>query len=122
MLNKVEAVQNFPTPTTKKNVRSFLGLTGYYRKFVQDYDGIARPMIELTKKAAPKEIKWTPECQKAFDTLKVKLSTEPVLATPNFEKPFLLQTDASKTGIGAVLSQLDDDCKEHPIFYLSRKI
>jgi len=122
MLNKVEAVQNFPTPTTKKNVRSFLGLTGYYRKFVQDYDGIARPMIELTKKAAPKEIKWTPECQKAFDTLKVKLSTEPVLATPNFEKPFLLQTDASKTGIGAVLSQLDDDCKEHPIFYLSRKM
>ena len=122
MLNKVESVQEFPRPVTKKNVRSFLGLTGYYRKFIQDYDTVARPMISLTKKAAPKEVKWTPECQTAFDTLKVKLSTEPVLRTPNFEKPFLLQTDASKTGIGAVLSQLDDECKEHPICYLSRKM
>lgn len=122
MLDKVESVKEFPTPTTKKNVRSFLGLTGYYRKFVQGYDGIARPMIELTKKAAPKEIKWTPQCQTAFDTLKAKLSTDPVLVTPDFTKEFLLQTDASKNGIGAVLSQINDNSEEHPIFYLSRKM
>ncbi|XP_071944782.1 uncharacterized protein [Antedon mediterranea] len=122
MLDKIESVEKFPTPQTKKNVRSFLGLTGYYRKFILHYDDIARPLINLTKKAEPKRVNWTPECDKAFTDLKSQLIAHPILRAPNFDKPFLLQTDASKTGIGAVLSQLDTDCNEHPIVYLSRRM
>jgi hypothetical protein len=122
MLDKIEAVNNFPQPVTKKDVRSFLGLTGYYRKFVPEYARIALPMVNLTKKIEPKLVNWNEECQQAFDQLKNYISTEPILAAPNFDKPFLLQTDASNAGLGAVLSQLDDECKEHPIVFLSRKM
>ena len=122
MIDKIESVKQFPQPVTKKHVRSFLGLTGYYRKFIPQYDQIARPMINLTKKKEPKLVNWTDECERSFNRLKDYLSTEPILATPDFSKPFLLQTDASKSGIGAVLSQLDSEYKEHPIVYLSRKM
>ena len=121
-LNKMEAVAKFPVPVTKKDVRSFLGLCGYYRKFVPHYENIVRPLINLTKKKEPKLVKWTEECDHAFNELKAYLTAEPILATPDFSKPFLLQTDASKTGIGAVLSQIDDECNEHPIVYLSRRM
>ncbi|XP_071954132.1 uncharacterized protein [Antedon mediterranea] len=122
MLDKIESVEKFPTPQTKKNVRSFLGLTGYYRKFILHYDDIARPLINLTKKAEPKRLNWTSECDKAFTDLKSQLIAHPILRAPNFDKPFLLQTDASKTGIGAVLSQLDNDYNEHPIVYPSKRM
>ena len=119
---KVKAVEQFPRPVTKKNVRSFLGLTGYYRKFVHNYEDIARPLIDLTKKKQPNLVIWTQQCETAFANLKSYLSTEPILKAPDFGKRFLLQTDASKTGIGAVLSQLDDKLREHPVVYLSRQL
>lgn len=122
MLNKLESVQEFPTPVLKKNVRAFLGLSGYYRKFVPQYATISKPLVDLTKKAQPNAVCWTPECEEAFKSLKEALVSAPILATPDFGKPFLLQTDASKVGIGAVLSQIDDQCREHAIVYLSRKM
>lgn len=120
--DKIKAVTQFPKPVTKKDVRSFLGLTGYYRKFVSHYEDIARPLIDLTKKKEPNTVRWSPSCQSAFQNLKAYLSTEPILKAPDFSKPFLLQTDASKKGIGAILSQLDNQLREHPVIYLSRQL
>ena len=122
MLDKVEAVRKFPTPVTKKNVRSFLGLSGYYRKFVPHYAQISEPLIELSKKKAPKLVVWTQNSEDSFQTLKEYLISEPILSTPDFTRPFFLQTDASNLGLGAVLSQLDSEYQEHPIVYLSRKL
>ena len=122
MMDKVDSVSKFPTPITKKNVRAFLGLTGYYRKFVPKYADVAKPLTDLTKKKEPNTVQWSKPCKQAFEKLKAVLTSKPVLATPDFAKPFLVQTDASKFGIGGVLSQLDDSCVEHPIVYLSRKL
>ena len=121
-IDKVKAVLQFPKPITKKDVRSFLGLTGYYRKFVSHYEDIARPLIDLTKKKEPNNVKWSLQCESAFKQLKDYLSTDPILKAPDFSKPFFLQTDASKKGIGAVLGQLDDQLREHPVIYLSRQL
>lgn len=77
----------------------------------------------MTKKKEPKIVQWTPECDYAFNKFKECLTSAPILATPDFTKPFLLQTDASKTGIGAVLSQIQGENKEeHPIIFLSKKM
>ena len=119
---KVEAVVNWEPPKTKKDVKSFLGLTGYYRKFVPNYADIAAPLSDLTRKKQPEKVMWTRECEEAFEKLKTVLCSEPVLKNPDFEKEFILQTDASDRGLGAVLSQLDKDGKDHPILYLSRKL
>ena len=121
-LDKIQAVQNFPKPQTKKDVRSFLGLTGYYRKFIRNYEDIARPLIDLTKKKESNKVNWIPICETAFANLKSYLSSEPILKAPNFKKHFLLQTDASNKGISAVLSQLDDQLREHPVVFLSRQL
>ena len=119
---KIQAVANFPQPTTKKDVRAFLGLTGYYRRFVPDYAAIALPLTDLTRKAAPNTVVWTAECDAAFMELKRRLTSAPVLKSPDFEREFILQTDASERGIGAVLSQRAVDGEEHPIAYYSRKL
>ena len=121
-IDKLKAVNEFPKPLTKKDVRSFLGLAGYYRKFVTHYEHIARPMINLTKKKEPNKVIWTPECEKSFQDLKTRLTSAPILKAPDFSKPFLLQTDASLTGLGAVLTQLDDQLREHPVVYLSKQL
>ena len=121
-MNKLEAVENFPVPKTKKEVRSFLGLTGYYRRFVKDYAAMAVPLTNLTRKEYPETVVWTEECDKAFNALKNMLTSTPVLSSPDFEKTFILQTDASNYGVGAVLSQTDADGLEHPIAYFSRKL
>ena len=121
-LSKVEAVQRWPVPETKKQVRAFLGLTGYYRKFIPQYASIAAPLTDLTKKFAPTSIAWTAECDAAFKKLKSLLCSSPVLYSPDFGEEFVLQTDASDRGVGAVLSQLMSDGKEHPIAYYSRKL
>ena len=102
-------MSEFPTPTTKKRVRALLGLTGYYRKFILDYAGITSPLADLTRKNAPNRVKWTEECEKNFHTLKSKLCSEPILSSPEFTKEFIPQTDASERGIGAVLSQCNDN-------------
>ena len=120
--SKLQAVEDFPAPVTKKQVRAFLGLTGYYRKFIPAYAEIAAPLTDLTRKNTPAKIQWTGDCEKAFSALKRIVCSEPILKSPNFEKEFILQTDASERGIGAVLSQFDDAGVEHPIAFYSRKL
>ncbi len=105
-LSNLKAVEIYPIPTTKKDVRSFLGLTGYYRRFIPNYATIAKPLTDLTQKSVPERIPWRVMCQEA----------------PDFSKLFILQTDASEVGVGAVLSQLDDNDQDHPIGYFSRKL
>ena len=124
--SKIEAIKNWPTPITVTNVRSFLGFTGYYRRFIPKYVQVARPLHELTsgenagkKKAA---IKWDSRCQKAFDDLKTLCTTAPILAYADFTKPFKLHTDACGTGLGAVLYQTREDGTEAVIAYASRSL
>ncbi|KAL5515882.1 hypothetical protein EMCRGX_G001127 [Ephydatia muelleri] len=106
--------------TTKKQDRCFLGLTGYYRKFFPDYASIAAP--DLTKKVAPNQVVWNQNCEASFQKLKELLCRAPVLRSPDFQKDFVLQTDASDVDIGAVLSQLDDQGTDHPVAYFSLKL
>ena len=119
---KLEAVRMFPISQTKKQVRTFLGLSGYYRKFIRNYAAVAVPLTDLTKKSAPIKVEWSAECEQAFETLKQRLCSAPVLRSPDFEKEFILQTDASERGIGAVLSQKDENGEDHPIAFFSRKL
>ena len=120
---KLEAVRQFSVPQTKKQMRAFLGLAGYYRRFIPNFSAMASPLTDLTKKTAhTSHIKWTAECMKAFQQLKDTLCLSPVLKSPCFDYPFILQTDASNRGIRAVLSQHDESGNEQPIAYFSRKL
>ena len=119
---KLKAVEEYPVPETKKQVRGFLGLTGYYRRFIEDYAQVAVPLTDLTRKSLPDRVKWTPSCEAAFVSLKKTLCQSPILSNPDFNKTFYLQTDASNRGVGAVLSQLAEDGQDQPIAYFSRKL
>lgn len=110
---KVQTVINWPTPNTLKHLRGFLGLTGYYRRFIRHYGMISRPLTQLLKKGV--QFQWTPAAKEAFQLLKHALTQAPVLAVLDFSKQFVLETDASDHGIGAVLMQ-----DGHPISYLSK--
>ena len=115
--DKMSAVKTFPTPKNQKDVRGFLGLCNYYRKFIKGFSHLATPLNNLLKKSDDK-FKWSPECQTAFDGLKNALTSEPVvLAYPDFEKPFIVSTDASNLSIGYILSQEDDQGRERVIAY-----
>ncbi|GFV98969.1 retrovirus-related Pol polyprotein from transposon 297 [Trichonephila clavipes] len=119
---KVQVVLEFPTPRTKTQIRTFLGLAGYYQKYINLFSVIAAPLTDALKGRAKKgEIPWTTECENAFRELKGKLIDKPVLYAPNFEREFIVQTDASNAGMGAVLTQLNEQGEEHPILYLSKK-
>ncbi len=98
------------------------GLTGYYRRFIPEYASLAVPLTDLTRKSAPTQVQWTGHCDRAFQELKQCLCVAPVLWSPNLSLPFVVQTDASDQGIGAVLSQVDADGNDHPIAYFSRKL
>eukprot|EP00731_Ephydatia_muelleri_P002194 Em0001g2194a len=120
---EAEAVADFPRPRTKTQVREFLGLTGYYRRFIPNYATLATPLTDLTKKSAPTQVQWTDKCGHAFGKLKERLCSDPVLGSPDFTRPFILQTDASERGVGAVLSQRSaEQGEEHPIAFFSRKL
>ena len=105
--SKVEVVKQFSVPETKKQVRAFLGLTGYYCKFIPNYASVAAPLTDLTRKSAPNNVSWNDKCDGAFKKLQELLCVSPVLRNPDFAQPFVLQTDASDRGVGAVLSQRD---------------
>ena len=117
---KLEAVERYPRPTDVKTLRSFVGLASYYRRFIPKFATVAHPLHFLTKKDAP--FVWTSQCQVAFENLKKLLTSSPVLAFPQFDRPFILETDASGTGLGAVLAQKQDDGKTRPIAYASRTL
>ncbi|XP_057195726.1 uncharacterized protein LOC130557734 [Triplophysa rosa] len=118
---KVEAVRSAARPTTKTQVRAFLGLAGYYRCFIPHFSSIASPLTDLTKKGQPETLVWTAKAEAAFRDLKRALTSSPVLYAPDFGCQFILQTDASDTGLGAVLSQVLEG-EEHPVTYISRKL
>ncbi|CAK9801713.1 Retrovirus-related Pol polyprotein from transposon 17.6 [Anthophora quadrimaculata] len=112
---KIEAVKQFKIPKMPTDVKSFLGLAGYYRKFIRNFSKLAKPLTDLTKKDIP--FHWTDKQQESFQTLKDKLCEAPVLAYPNYNDAFTLTTDASNEGIGAILSQ-----NGHPCCYISRTL
>ncbi|KAL1252623.1 hypothetical protein QQF64_017316 [Cirrhinus molitorella] len=97
---KVEAILSAPMPRTKTQVRAFLGLAGYYRCFIPNFSSLATPLTDLTRKGKPEKIVWTPAVEEAFQRVKGALTSEPVFWAPDFSCPFLLQTDASDTGMG----------------------
>jgi hypothetical protein len=119
--DKVEKVQAAERPKTKKQLRSFLGLAGYYRKFIPDYARIALPLTDRTRGKQPEAVKWDPIAEEAFQTLKLALASEPVLLLPDASKPFVLRTDASGVGLGAILMQ-DHGAGLQPLAYASKKL
>lgn len=116
----VEAVTTFPAPRNKRGIRRFLGLVGYYRRFIKNFSDLANPLTNLLKKDV--KFMWDNECQQAFEKLKATLITYPLLHSPDFSLPFCLATDASDTGLGAVLLQEDNDGTSHPVAYFSKKL
>eukprot|EP00833_Pecoramyces_ruminatium_P016401 jgi/Orpsp1_1/1190433/evm.model.d7180000078941.1 len=120
-LSKIEAIRNWLPPSNVHELRSFLGAVGYYRNFISQYAQVSFPLCNLLKKGVT--YKWTELHQQSFQTLKEKLINAPILKFPQFNKPFIIRTDASYEGIGGVLLQEDDDTnKEHPIHFISRSL
>jgi len=116
---KVQAVIDFPAPTNRRQLQQFLGLAGYYRKFVTHFAYISAALSDLLKKST--KFVWTVEAKRAFLDLKSRLATQPILRPPDFSQPLLLAVDASSMAIGAVLLQ-EVDGIEHPICYYSKKL
>ncbi|KAJ2926197.1 hypothetical protein H1R20_g10898, partial [Candolleomyces eurysporus] len=115
---KLKGIQEWPVPTTVKQVRSFLGFGNFYRKFIRHYSDLAGPLNNLLKKN--QAFSWTPEAQEAFDTLKFRFTQEPVLKMPDQSRPFFIEADASKHATGAVLMQEDSNGDKHPVAFLSK--
>ena len=115
---KTRLIDTYPVPKNLKDVRAYVSLLSYYRKYIKNFAQIAKPLTSLLEKNA--KFVWTTECQNAFDTLKAALSERTQLTLPDFTKPFILACDASAISIGAVLSQKGDDDKEYPIAFASK--
>ena len=120
--SKVSRMLNIAVPSTKKQVQAVLGLFGFYRRYVPDFAALVAPLTNLTCKQAPAKVKWSEECQIAFDTVRNILSAHPVLLLPDFGKSFTVRTDASNTGLGAVLLQPNDQDELRPVLFASRKL
>jgi len=119
--SKIKAIIEATRPITKKQVRALIGLAGFYRKFIPDFSTIALPLTDLTKKGQPDKVLWTEVQQLAFEQLKPKLASGLIMKLPDMQKDFILRTDTSADGIGAVLLQ-DEDSKLFPVAYASRKV
>ena len=119
---KIEAIQTYPKPQTKIELREFLGLISYYRKFINHLADMANPLFRALKESESDRIEWSSEKVESFEQLRKSLSSTTVLKSLNFSQPFYLQTDASGTGIEAILSQIDSRGQEHPVAYYSRKL
>lgn len=117
---KVEAIVNWPIPKNIKQVRGFLGIAGWYRRFIENFSSVTFPISETL--STKRKFQWTHDAQKAFDNVKQLLTTAPVLSNPNFSEKFYLHCDASDYGIGAVLVQLDENGQEKPIAFMSKKL
>ncbi|GKB22996.1 reverse transcriptase domain-containing protein [Tanacetum coccineum] len=101
---KIEVIAKLPPPTSVKGIRSFLGHAGFYRRFIQDFSKIARPMTHLLEKETP--FIFSTECREAFETLKKKLTEAPILVSPDWDLPFEIMCDANDFAVGAVLGRL----------------
>lgn len=112
--SRIDAINKVPIPDTQKRIKSFLGLTGYYRKFIKNYSSIASSIIKYLKKGIKLNVE-DPSYIESFGKLKKIITSPPILAYPNFEKQFVLTTDASNVALGAVLSQ-----QNRPICFASR--
>lgn len=117
--SKVEVIMNFPTPVDPKEVKRFLGMAGWYRRFIENFSKIARPLTRLTSKK--NKFMWSEEAEASFNQLKTALVSAPILRCPEFSQPFYIHTDASSYAVGAVLTQRVDDV-DHPIAYCSRTL
>ena len=123
---KIQDIKDWPQPVTVTDVRQFLGFTNYYRKFIKQYAVVANSLNKLISgdnaKKKNKRVEWSPECEESFLKLKEICTETPVLAYANYERPFKLTTDASKKGLGAVLSQVGEDGRERPVAFASRTL
>lgn len=119
--DKISKIRDAPRPTTKKQVRSFLGLAGYYRDYIPKFAALASPLYDLLMKHAPNRVPWGTEQEEAFTALKDKLCKEPILQLPDFKKSFVLRTDASQDAVGAVLMQ-EKEGEVFPVAYHSRRL
>ena len=118
---KVSAVTQWPTPDSRKKVQQFLGFANFYRRFIRNFSAIAAPLHELTSPQVP--FQWSPQADNAFQQLKTRFTTAPILTVPDPGRQFVVEVDASNNGVGAVLSQRSEkDNKLHPCAFLSRKL
>ena len=116
---KVELISNLPTPKCVKDIQSFLGHAGFYRRFIRDFSAIAHPLCNLLAKDVT--FAWSQACEGAFDKLKTMLVSPPIMRSPNWELPFEIMCDTSDYAIGAVLGQRDDK-KAFVIYYASKTL
>jgi hypothetical protein len=114
---KIKAVTEWKEPNTVKQLQSFLGFANFYRRFVNNFSSIAKPLTGLTRK--DKKWEWGSAEQEAFDGIKREITKDPVLVHPNPNKPYYLETDASGVAMGSILSQRQDDGYLHPIAFMS---
>jgi len=119
--SKVEAVEKIPPPSTKKAVRSFIGVINFYSKFIKDFANTAKPLFDCLKKGAPNRVRLNEGQLRAFYALKNALKSAPVLVTPNYEREFIIQCDASKDAVGSVLMQYNSAGDLLPIAFASHK-
>lgn len=119
LTGKVEAIVAFPAPTTHRQLSRLLGMVGYYPTFCKNSSAVVAPLTSLLSPKVP--YKWSQDCNYASESAKALLCSAPVLAAPNFDKPFKLEVDASIVGVGAVLLQEDEDGVDRPVSFFSRK-
>lgn len=119
--SKVEKILAISKPVSKKQVKSLLGLVGYYRRYVPGFSSITAPLSDLTRAGGSKQITWTEECERSLRVIQNILAKFPILLLPDLSKEFLVRTDASSTGLGAVLLQ-EHDGLLHPVCFVSRKL